>query len=146
LEYLADTNIVARWSIPADPAYSSVRTAVLALHRDGHKVYVTPQNLIEFRAVATRPATANGLGLSTADAIVLTNQIENAFPMLADSEAVYTEWRRLVDVYNIIGRQVYDARLVAVMNVHTVANILTTNPSDFRRFPGIIVVQPHEIK
>jgi predicted nucleic acid-binding protein len=46
----------------------------------------------------------------------------------------------------IIGKQVYDARLVAVCHVHGVTHLLTFNTADFARVsafgPGLAVVHP----
>jgi hypothetical protein len=41
---------------------------VLELHRRAEVLHITPQVLIEFRNVATRPKTVNGAGLSIAEA------------------------------------------------------------------------------
>jgi predicted nucleic acid-binding protein len=50
-----------------------------------------------------------------------------------------------VETYGVSGRQVHDARLAAVMEVHGVTHILTFNTDDFRRYPGIISVDPHAV-
>jgi hypothetical protein len=41
--------------------------------------------------------------------------------------------------------QVHDARLVAVMRVHGLTHVLTFNPTDFTRYPGITVVRPQDV-
>jgi hypothetical protein len=66
MTYLADTNILLRWVSPADPQRSLAVDSVKALQRRGEVVHITPQNLIEFWGVATRPAAVNGLGMSPA--------------------------------------------------------------------------------
>jgi predicted nucleic acid-binding protein len=45
----------------------------------------------------------------------------------------------------VIGKQVYDARLVAAMSVHNLTSLLTFNDRDFKRFTQIIVVSPHNL-
>jgi predicted nucleic acid-binding protein len=62
--------------------------------------------------------------------------------LLPDSEAVYHEWRRLVVLFAVSGVKVHDARLAASMRVHGVAHLLTLNPDDFARYPGIVAVHP----
>jgi hypothetical protein len=37
----------------------------------------------------------------------------------------------------VSGIQVHDARMVAAMRVHGIANLLTLNAKDFRRYGGI---------
>jgi predicted nucleic acid-binding protein len=62
--------------------------------------------------------------------------------LLADSEAVYHEWRRLVLAHSVSGVKVHDARLVAAMSVHGVTHLLTLNPEDFKRYTHITTVHP----
>lgn len=62
MPYLADTNVAARWGLPSDPLYPVIRAAIFALQARREIVYVTPQVLVEFHALATRPEAANGLG------------------------------------------------------------------------------------
>lgn len=145
MAYLADTNVVLRRILTNDPLYTVVRAAVDRLLLRGETIYITPQNLVEFRALATRPANANGLGMTTAQASAETQRIEALFPMAAETPAIYPLWRSLVDAHDVIGRQVFDARLVAVMQAHGLTYLLTLNPAHFRRFPGLTVVDPHDV-
>jgi predicted nucleic acid-binding protein len=142
---LADTNVAARWVLPDDPQHELVNRAVSALRARGEGVYVTPQNLLEFHALATRPLDANGLGMTSAEARAKAQEIEAVFPLLPDTAAVYPLWCELVDRHGVLGRQVYDARLVAVMLAHGVTRLLTLNPSHFGRFREIEVLQPAEV-
>jgi predicted nucleic acid-binding protein len=119
---------------------------VLELHRRGEVLHVTPQVLIEFRSVATRPVAVNGLGLSTVDAEALTAIFEARFPLLADTPNIYPAWKLVVGALGVIGKQVHDARLAAVCHAHGVSHLLTFNVSHFARMagigPGIVVVDP----
>ncbi len=47
-----------------------------------------------------------------------------------------------MDTYEVAGRTVFDARLVAVMATHRITHLLTMNRSDFQRFAGIVVEEP----
>ena len=145
MSYLADTNVAARWVLPGDLNYSTIRNAVFALQAQHEIIYITPQVLVEFHALATRPIVANGLGWTAQAARAEALLIEAMFPLLAETAAVYPPWGALIDAYGILGRQVYDARLVAIMQAHGVSHILTMNPTHFRRFSGITVVEPSTI-
>lgn len=46
---------------------------------------------------------------------------------------IYPEWKRVVEQHRVLGVKVYDARLVAVMNLYGVDTILTFNTGDFKR-------------
>ena len=116
--------------------------AVEALLIQGETVYFVPQNVREFWNVCTRPAENNGLGMTPAEVRAEVENLETTLTFLPDSPAVYTEWRRLVELHSVIGVQVHDANLVAAMNVSGITHLLTFNPAHFKRYPGIIVVEP----
>ncbi len=50
---------------------------------------------------------------------------------------------------SVIGKEVHDARLVAVCHVHKVSHLLTFNVAHFARMaafaPGIVVVDPASV-
>jgi len=59
---------------------------------------------------------------------------------------VYSEWKRLVMTYKVIGVQVHDARLVAAMKVNGVKRLLTFDAQDFLRYKDIIqIVHPQSV-
>jgi len=145
MAYLVDTNILVRRSVLDDPGHHEVMAALNSLMRTGETVCITAQNLVEYRALATRPADANGLGYSSGRAAADLSEIEDAFAIAEEAPAIYPLWRDLVDRYAVIGRQVYDARLVAVMRTHGLTHLLTLNARHFRRFREITVVEPRDI-
>jgi predicted nucleic acid-binding protein len=130
--------------LPTDPLYGLVLTATDELVRRGETLFITSQNLIEFQALATRPLAANGLGMTGAQASAEAKTIEALFPLIPETPLIYPLWRALVDTHVVAGRQVYDARLVAVMLAHGVTHLLTLNPTHFRRFASITVVEPRD--
>src|SRR5579862_5166345 len=147
MAYLADTNIVIRRVVTGDPQYPTISAALILLDQQGETVYITAQNLVEFQALATRPITSNGWGMTTAQASAEARKIEAVFPLLPETPAIYPLWRNLIDTYNVIGRQVYDARLAAVMLAHGIPHILTLDPTGFRRYSAIItVVEPQNVR
>jgi hypothetical protein len=82
--------------------------------------------------------------LAPAEAAKLSNSFEAAFVLLIETPAIYPAWRTLADMFGVIGKQVHDARLVAVCHVHNVVKVPTFNVSHFARFaaapPGIVVI------
>lgn len=64
---------------------------------------------------------------------------------LPDTAEIFPEWKRLVGEHQVSGLQVYDARLVAAMNVYGVKSILTFNVDDFTRYPGIQILRPESV-
>jgi predicted nucleic acid-binding protein len=91
----------------------------------------------------------NGLGLSPVDAEAKASAFESTFPLLAETPDIYPAWKALVGALGVIGKQVHDARLVAVCHVHGVTHLLTFNTSHFARLtgfgPGIVGVDPASV-
>jgi len=149
MAYLVDTNILARLANAADAQHAVAAQAVVKLHQRSEALHLTPQVLIEFRSLATRPKAQNGLGLSAVDAEAQAAGFEASFPLLADTPDIYPAWKALVAALAIIGKRVHDARLVAVCHVHAVTHLLTLNVSDFAGMggfgPGVVVVDPASV-
>ncbi|MEH2025933.1 type II toxin-antitoxin system VapC family toxin [Nostoc sp.] len=112
MSYLVDTNILLRLVQKNSPMHSDTQKAILVLKRQGELLYIIPQNLIEFWAVATRPINSNGLGLSTAQAVQETEKLKKIFILYLDTPAIFGEWEYLIVKYQVMGKQVHDARLV----------------------------------
>jgi predicted nucleic acid-binding protein len=141
MSILADTNILLRRTQPGHEHHQAAVESVARLLADGEVVYYTPQNIAEFWNVATRPADKNGVGLPVATVLGEVEKIDRLLTLLPDSPLAFGEWKRLVARHGVLGVQVHDARLVALMVVHGVRRILTFNVGDFTRY-GIEVVHP----
>lgn len=140
---LTDTGILLRLFDPKSSLHRQVDLAVRGLRSRGHRLVYTFQNATEFWNVCTRPSTARGgMGLDTAETNTRVSMIESSFPLLTESGVAYTEWRRLVSLYQIVGKQVHDARLVSVISEHGITHILSLNSSDFTRYNGIVAIDP----
>jgi predicted nucleic acid-binding protein len=146
MPYLIDTSILGRLANASDVQHSVAARAVMALHRRGEVLHITPQVMVEFRNVATRPVAVNGMGLSAADAEALAATFEARFRLLAETSDIYPAWKALVAGLAVIGKQVHDARLVAICHVHAVTHLVTFNVAHFARMagfgPGVMVVDP----
>jgi predicted nucleic acid-binding protein len=141
MSVLVDTNVLLRRTQPDHQLYTVAVESVAQILGTGEPVHFTLQNISEFWNVITRPVASNGLGFAPAMALAEVEKIEGILTRLPDSAAVYAEWKRLVVQYSVIGSKVHDARLVAMMNVHSVRRILTFNIDDFTRY-GIEVLHP----
>ena len=149
MAHLVDTSVLARLANTADPFHAVAAQAVLELHRRGEVLHITSQNLVEFRNMASRPKAVNGLGLSAVDAEAKAAIFEATFPHLPETPDIYPAWKALVGALGVIGKQVHDARLVAVCHVHRVSHLLTFNVAHFVRMaafgPGVVVVDPASV-
>jgi predicted nucleic acid-binding protein len=149
MAFLLDTSILGRLANRADPLYRVADAAVAKLFLANETLHLTPQNLIEFRNVATRPKAVNGLGLSVSEAESKAAVFEASFSLLADTAGIFPAWKALVSTVGVIGKQVHDARLVAVCHVHNVTHLLTFNTSHFAALascaPRLVIVDPAKV-
>jgi predicted nucleic acid-binding protein len=142
MRVLVDTNILLRSAQPHHPLCSQATYAVAKLLRQKDSVFFCAQNIAEFWNVATRPAERNGLGFPPEEALREVTSIEDSLSLLPDVPAIYAAWKRIVYDYKVQGVKVYDARLVAVMNVYAVESILSFNSADFKRYDLVTALHP----
>ena len=140
MKYLVDTNILLRLVQKNSPMHCDTQRAILTLKKQGNFLCIIPQNIIEFWAVATRPLDKNGLGLSITQAEEESEKLKKIFILELDTPQIFTEWESLVIKYQVMGKQVHDARLAAAMVAHNITHLLTFNVDDFKRFSDIVVV------
>jgi len=149
MPYLLDTSVLVRLANIRDPYHPAAANAVACLHRQGESLHITPQNLVEFRNAATRPTSVNGLGLTTVEAASKAAIFEATFPLLEDASGIFPLWKLIVHNLDIAGKQVHDARLVAVCHVYGVSHVLTFNLAHFIRLSayggGLIIVDPSTV-
>ncbi len=142
MSVLVDTNLLTRSIQSSSPHFRSATGAIRELNRRNQRLCVVPQVLYEFWTVCTRPPGENGFGMSVSAAQAEQAKVLSLFTLLPETPDIFPEWQRLVVRHDVKGKNSYDARLVAAMLVHGVGQILTFNQSDFRRYPGIDVVDP----
>jgi predicted nucleic acid-binding protein len=109
---LLDANILLRLAQPHHPNASVAAKALRNLRSANETLHITQQNLVEFWAVTTRPISVNGLGYTTEQAAADIGVLKRLFDLLPE-RPIYGEWERLVTLYQVTGKNVHDARLVA---------------------------------
>jgi predicted nucleic acid-binding protein len=143
---LLDSGILLRLVNRADPEHATIRAALRILKQRGDSLVTAPQNLAEFWNVCTRPASARGgYGLSVAQTTQRLRLLERLFQVLPETPASYPLWKQLVVAHGVMGVQVHDARLAALMEGQGVSHILTLNTADFARFSKIVAQSPAEV-
>jgi predicted nucleic acid-binding protein len=145
MRVLIDTNILARIAHKDHPHTAIAKASLQQLWGDGHEVRVVPQVLYEYWSVATRPVEENGLGFSAEVADADVTSFKRVFSVLRDERGILEPWQEIVLKGEVIGKQAHDARLVAAMQRHGLTHLLTFNASDFRRYPGIDILDPESL-
>jgi len=142
---LLDTSVLVRERDTGDPYHSLTISCVRRLWQSQCSVCITTQSLIEYWSVATRPAEVRGgLGLSPQTAIGDIEHFLNIHEFVEEPTGILQQWISLVHRYQVRGKQVWDARLVAVMELLGIRHLLTFNKGDFLRYPSISVWTPLE--
>jgi predicted nucleic acid-binding protein len=139
---LFDANIALRLADPTHVQHPIAKAALSVLRSRGETFAVVPQTIYEFWAAATRPLTVNGLGLSIPACQTEVARLRTIASFLPDQPALFAEWESLVVTHQCLGKVSHDARIVAAMRTHGVTQILTFNVADFRRYPGLTVIDP----
>lgn len=146
MDWLTDTSIITRTIHTGNPLQQAAIDSLAKLRASGETLCIVPQVLVEFWAVATRPESSNGLGLTIEETENEIAQIKLHFILKTEDETVFDNWENLVKTYRVSGKTTHDARIVAAMQTHKIENLLTFNVSDFKRYSNIISVSaPQDI-
>ena len=146
MQYCLDTGVLLRIFDRRDSASLTIRQVLKRLIARGDSVVTTAQNVAEFWNVWTRPASARGgYGQSAGSAARHVEFLLRFGQVLTESNASFSEWKRLVTNHSVQGVSVHDARIVAVMASSGVSHVVTLNPADFRRYSSLVVLTPYEL-
>ena len=119
--------------------------ALEVLMKRQEPLVVALQNVAEFWNVATRPTANNGLGFTIEEAKDELAKIEGFFQIICENPESYETWKALLITNRVMGVQVHDTRLVAVMKTYGITQIVTFNVADFARFSEIEALHPDKI-
>ena len=139
---MLDTNILLYLADPRAREHIATKSIVAQLLGGGERLVVAAQVLYEFWTVATRPATANGLGWSVAQARAELGAVRGRFRVLEEPPAVLDLWLDIVVAHDLKGKRIHDAHLLATMQANSVSRLLTCNAADFPAEPGISILTP----
>jgi len=65
--------------------------------------------------------------------------------LLPEPPDIAERWLQLVRQYEVKGKEVHDARLVAFAVAHRIGDILTLNPDDFTRYREVTSWTPAQL-
>jgi len=141
MKVLLDTNVLVRLASTTHVSHQIAKQFISDSPVAGRYLYTLPQCYYELWVVATRPGSSNGgLGLLPAEALNEIRKFSRLFHPLDDTPEIFPRWLALVSRYGVRGKTAHDVRLVAGMMVHSITHVATYNPTDFKRFSEIDVI------
>ncbi len=135
---LLDTNILVA---ATDETRSGHVRAGELLTDEERELIVTTQVVREYLVMATRPQSANGLGLSGETAVANLDDLLYGVEVFPDSGAAVSVLMGFVHRGTATGKQVHDANLVAQALHHHADVIVTDNRRHFARFDEFITIE-----
>lgn len=145
MRVLIDTSILVRLRDRDSPARATCERCIRQLRYQADELYLCTQVLIEFWSVATRPINTNGLGMSSEQAFQDCRRFLVLADLLPEPEDILDRWLDIVRRYEVRGKQVHDARLVALASAYGIPQILTLNPQDFARYNEVTAILPEDV-
>ena len=146
---LIDTNVLLQTEEARCDQHEAARRALHILFSSKALIgIIFPQIIAEYWSICTRPQREDhrgGFGWTNSITSERAAAWEKAYTLFRDKPEIYDRWRYLITHYNVKGKKVHDARLVAAMLVHDIGHILTFNGDDFKRFDEITVLHPDQI-
>lgn len=83
--------------------------------------------------------------MSNADGVAEIKRVQALFGLFPEPPNLYSVWLQLIEQHVVMGKRAHDARLVAALTAGQIPAILTFNSVDFRRYPGITVLDPAQL-
>jgi len=131
---MLDTNVLLAATDEGRPEHKQALMIINEWPGRGTVLYTSGQIMREYLAVATRPASRNGLGLQQADALRNVRALRERTSLLAEDSKVADRLLALLEDIACGGKQIHDANVVATMLVHGIDTVVTLNVDDFTRF------------
>jgi predicted nucleic acid-binding protein len=101
------------------------------------------QILREYLLVATRPVSANGLGLHAIEAVRNIRAFRTRTHLLPESVEIHQELIALVETHSLKGKRIHDANVAAAAGYHNVSAIITDNTDDYTGISTVPVLSSH---
>lgn len=134
-----DTNILVYSIVQEMSLHVLSRSTLENLLAGEVPLWISTQIVQESLAVLTRP-NQFAQDVTPTDAAAAIQELLPNFQLAEMTGAVTTRLLEIVSFYDVKGKQVHDANIVATMQVYGLANLLTANPTDFQRYQDRITV------
>ena len=135
-----DTNNLIYANVATAPFHEQALNAIKSAYQAERALWISRQVLREFIATRTRPQIF--AQPSTQDVVIeRVRYLEERFQVADDTKIVTGQLIKLMEDFQIGGKQVHDANIVATMRAYDIPCLLTHNVKDFQRFGEIIKIE-----
>jgi predicted nucleic acid-binding protein len=134
-----DTNILIYANVIETSFHEQALAAINVAHQAGRGLWISRQVIREYLVTMTRPQIFENLPREAV--LEQANQFIERFQVADDTAAVTGRLIKLMGDFQIGGKQVHDANIVASMLAYDIPCLLTHNTTDFERFGGIIGIE-----
>ena len=110
-----DTNVLLTASDKDRPNHTAAVHFLESGLRGEKRLFTNGQVFREYLVVATRPVENNGVGLSPNDALSNLHTFSASIQLLNESQAVAQKLHKLAADYQLKGKRIHDANIVATM-------------------------------
>ncbi len=134
-----DTNILVYANVIETPFHKQALATINIAHDAGRTIWISRQVIREYLVTLTRPQVFENLPRAT-----VLEQIDlffERFQVTDDTAAVTGQLITLMGDFEIGGKQVHDANIVASMLAYDIPCLLTHNVKDFERFEELIEIE-----
>jgi predicted nucleic acid-binding protein len=133
---VVDTNVLIYGTVMGNPWYDQARQWLAAIESSGVRLCVTTQILREYLVVLTRGEVFEK-SFTVDQVLTQVDALLPSFAVLDEPIDAANLMRELVHQYQIHGKSIHDANVVAVMLTHGVRRLVTYNSVDFERYEDI---------
>jgi len=136
-----DTNVLVQSVVAAAPLYTAALSKLHALRQDGTELWTSRQVLREY-VVALTQAQAFSPALPPAKVAGDVAFLQSTLTIAEDNADVTGQLLTLAARFNLGGKLIHDANIVATMQVHGIRKLLTARPADYAVFGALVIPLP----
>ncbi|MEL6717259.1 MAG: PIN domain-containing protein [Bacteroidota bacterium] len=136
-----DTNVIV-YADSNDPTFGQIAKEKLLYYlKEGFELWINRQVIREYLVITSKKMLTNK-SYDSKRLVARTAQFDLQFMVADDTKLVTDQLLRLVDKYQIKGKPIHDASIIATMLINGIDRLLTNNVSDFKRYDEDLIVVP----
>jgi predicted nucleic acid-binding protein len=135
-----DTSLIIAATVEAHPAHKAASNFVDARVAEARPMLISLQVCREFLVVLTRQPVS-GRNFTLTESLAALDVWLTGCQVLDETVNVLHECLRLVQEFEVHGKQVHDCNIVATMLAHGVRHLPTRNATDFKRYESLISIE-----